>query len=87
MKDDETDPKARAVSRRRMLQRLGLAAGVIYAAPVLTGLNAGRASSLKFTSFSSLRRVRRRRPRWSIPTMSIAQASSPATPTAASPST
>lgn len=64
MKDDETDPEApRAVSRRRMLQRLGLAAGVVYAAPVLTGLSAGRASSLKFTSFSSLRRVRRRRPR------------------------
>lgn len=64
MKDDETDPAAsRAVSRRRMLQRLGLAAGVIYAAPVLTGLSAGRASSLRFTSFSSLRRVRRRRPR------------------------
>lgn len=63
MKDDETNPEIpRAVSRRRMLQRLGLAAGVVYAAPVLTGLNAGRASSLKFTSFSGLRRRRPRRP-------------------------
>lgn len=60
MKDDETNPEAsRAVSRRRMLQRLGLAAGVAYAAPVLTGLNAGHASSL---SFSSVRRRRPRRP-------------------------
>ncbi len=64
MKEDETTPVAApAVSRRRMLQRLGLAAGVIYAAPVLTGLSDGRASSRKFTSFSSLRRARRRRPR------------------------
>lgn len=61
MKDDETDPAvSRAVSRRQMLLRLGLAAGVAYAAPVLTGLNAGRASSLSSTSLSSLRRARRR---------------------------
>ena len=64
MKEDETDARAsHAVNRRRMLQRLGLAAGVIYAAPVLTGLSHGRASSAKFTSFSSLRRRRARRAR------------------------
>lgn len=61
MKDDETGPVVScAVSRRRMLLRLGLAAGVAYAAPVLTGLNSsGRASSLSSTSLSGPRRVRR----------------------------
>lgn len=65
MKEDETDAATQLaavqsiVSRRRMLQRLGLAAGVIYAAPVLTGLSTGRASSI--SSFSSLRPARRRR--------------------------
>lgn len=68
MKDDESDPKApRAVSRRQMLLRLGLAAGVAYAAPALTGLNAGRASSLSSTSFSGLRRARRRPRRRPVP--------------------
>lgn len=60
MKEDETEPSdPHAISRRRMLHRLGLAAGIAYAAPVLTGLSAGRASSFSPGSVSGPRRVRR----------------------------
>lgn len=60
MTDDKSNPSGSGeVSRRRMLQRLGLAAGVAYAAPVLTGLNSGRASSFSSASFSSMPRARR----------------------------
>lgn len=48
-------------TRRRILQRLGIAAGVIYAAPVLTGLSQGRASTASFSSFSGVRQQRARR--------------------------
>lgn len=68
MEEDDTAPSAsRAVSRRRMLQRLGLAAGIAYAAPVLTGLNSARASPLSSTSLSGLRRARRQSRRRAAP--------------------
>ena len=54
MKEDETTA-SRALTRRRMLQRLGLAAGIVYAAPVLTGLSASHASSFSASSFSGVR--------------------------------
>lgn len=79
--NDESDPApARALSRRRMLQRLGLAAGVAYAAPVLTGLSSVRASPLSSTSLSGVRRSRRQARRRSAPRPEIVVAASdPAT--------
>lgn len=55
MNDDELE---RQISRRRMLQRLGIAAGVAYAAPILSGLGSAHASS--FSSGARMRRPRRR---------------------------
>lgn len=52
MPDTEFDP-----IRRRMLMRLGLAAGAVYAAPVLMSLGTARASSASFSG-----PVRRARP-------------------------
>ncbi len=51
------NPSSR-ISRRRMLQRLGMAAGIAYSAPILTGLASAGASSFS-ASFSSVRRPRR----------------------------
>lgn len=51
------------LSRRRMLMRLGIAATVAYAAPVLTGLSSASASSFSVSSFSRGRRRRRNSPR------------------------
>lgn len=44
-KDDRNRPGAAEMTRRRMLQRLGIATGLAYAAPVLLGLGSARASS------------------------------------------
>lgn len=52
MSENEFDPV-----RRRMLMRLGLAAGAVYAAPVLMSLGTARASSASFSG-----PVRRARP-------------------------
>ena len=62
MKEDGNDGEGKlpGFSRRRMLQRLGLAAGVLYATPLLTGLSAAQGSSMSISSFSGPRRVRQR---------------------------
>lgn len=52
MSENEFDP-----ARRRMLMRLGLAAGAVYSAPVLMSLGTARASSASFSA-----PVRRARP-------------------------
>lgn len=44
-KDDGNRPGAAELTRRRMLQRLGIATGLAYAAPALLGLGSARASS------------------------------------------
>jgi len=41
---DQKTPKPDLLSRRRVLGRLGLAAGAAYLAPAMAGLNAARAS-------------------------------------------
>ena len=61
MSENEVKRRARKeISRRKMLMRLGIAAGAAYAAPVLTGLSSGSASS--FSSFSPVRRQTVRAP-------------------------
>lgn len=75
MDKDEIEARiAPAFSRRLMLQRLGLAAGIIYAAPVLTGLNSSHASSFSSGSFSNVprRRPRQRASRPAIPEIIVA---------------
>lgn len=54
---------AALVTRRKMLARLGLVAGALYAAPTLANLSEARASSRSFSSASGRRRRRRRRRR------------------------
>lgn len=58
---NESERKNANVTRRQMLMRLGLAAGAIYAAPVLLQLSEARASSGASGSWSSGPSGRRRR--------------------------
>jgi hypothetical protein len=53
-----------AITRRRMLTKLGLAAGAIYAAPVLVPLSEARASSGGHASGPGRRRRSRGRDSW-----------------------
>jgi len=58
----ETTTIKKPLSRRTLLARLGLAAGVAYAAPVMLKLSAPEARAGSFSGFSgSGRGVRRRR--------------------------
>lgn len=62
--------KTKTITRRRVLQRLGLAATAVYAAPVLLKLSEARASSFSGPSSSDPRRRRRRRAAASKPSFS-----------------
>lgn len=55
----EATTNEKTLSRRTLLARLGLAAGVAYAAPVMLKLSEARASSFSSFSGSGVRRRRR----------------------------
>jgi len=54
-----TTTNKKTLSRRTLLARLGLAAGVAYAAPVMLKLSEARASGVSSFSGSAVRRRRR----------------------------
>ncbi len=61
--NDENRKGATAMTRRRILMRLGLAAGAVYAAPVMLKLSEAKASSFSAGSRSGPSVSRPRKPR------------------------